>query len=191
MVKILKALIYNFFPKEFTYKRPVVDCLNLIYHWSGRNWCRIFSSEFFSFYLFVCFFLIYKNKKIIVLFIDFIPTVSVYFIYKNVMNWCTHSCQLCRFITFPYLFWNGYEGEGGLFRTSNIENCHKQRRFVCAVWETESRSYWKRESVMGHLENKTVQVLANKDFFILGICHYGNGKIYVKLCYNPYPLDRK
>ena len=27
-----------------------------------------------------------------------------------------------------------------------------------------------------------VQVLVDKDLFFLGICHYGNGKIKVKLC---------
>ena len=49
-----------------------------------------------NFFLFssVFYLIIYTSKQITILYINFIPTVSICFIYKNVMIWCTNSCQL-------------------------------------------------------------------------------------------------
>ena len=61
---------------------------------------------------------------------------------------------------------------------------------MCAL--RNSRSFGlKRESVTRHFEKKMVQVFANKEHVILDICHYGNGKINVILCFNPLPLTCK
>ena len=107
-------------------------------------WCRLFFLSLSLLSYFICFLLIYTCRKITVLFIDFIPTASICYFYKNVTIWCISSCQLG-------VFWKGHESRGWISKPPTLKIVINRGGLcvcLCVCVLRNTRSIWLKKGVL-------------------------------------------